>query len=250
MKTIEETDERIVLEVIPGHVSSILTAERFVVEWFSVSFTYDFSEPAVVYSKKAREVSTFWLKNAYPDLTELVSKPPEGLDTLALSGQRLLDAPGCDFYPDYSCALGCCAAHDKCYADHGCSAKSWLCTIARPNLFCWLFANKNCQKCNRDVVKCLLFDCPEESCYDNCRDEFFDCPGKCSFWDFSDEKCCGCRDVPQPCPPTVRIYVVSSIVYILSIFNSYVTNICVLRNRPLLHPPRYVNDLFCTLYHI
>src|SRR3954469_3296507 len=38
----------------------------------------------------------------------------------------LPDDPGCDWFPDTNCTLGCCADHDKCYRDNGCGASSWI----------------------------------------------------------------------------------------------------------------------------
>ena len=202
MKILEETDVRTVLEVIPGHLSSIFTADKIVIKWFHLTFDYAFAEPAIVYSKKARELSAFWLIKAYPGLVEI---SPEGLDNLVSSGKRRLDNPGCDApYPDYSCALGCCAVHDECYDVYLCTASSWLCNGGIGDDDC----TDECETCNSDAVNCVVGnlgdDCQEiNSCYDNCRNEFFDCPGKCNFWDLSDEKCCGCRDIyedTKKCP--------------------------------------------------
>ena len=57
-----------------------------------------------------------------------------------------LDAPGCDIIPDSwesACMLECCARHDQCYDEHGCSWLSWFCPFGE------------CGGCNRDVVSCF-----------------------------------------------------------------------------------------------
>jgi hypothetical protein len=56
-------------------------------------------------------------------------------------------APGCDFIPDFletKCMLACCAAHDQCWADHGCGYLSWL-----------GFDGLDCFMCNASVVACM-----------------------------------------------------------------------------------------------
>jgi len=48
------------------------------------------------------------------------------------------------------CILGCCKAHDDCYTANGCNASSWL-----GNISGWPFPNRQCQKCNDNVVDCV-----------------------------------------------------------------------------------------------
>ena len=81
-----------------------------------------------------------------------------------------LDCPGCDAVGGLpgmgsDCALRCCAKHDACYHDKGCTAASWgwiagklaLCQIfGIPWYSCPLgYPVTNCDQCNIDVVKCL-----------------------------------------------------------------------------------------------
>jgi len=49
------------------------------------------------------------------------------------------------------CILGCCKAHDDCYTKNGCNMSSWL-----GNAVGWPFPNKQCQKCNSNVVDCVI----------------------------------------------------------------------------------------------
>ena len=59
-----------------------------------------------------------------------------------------LDSPGCDGIPgafEGSCVLECCARHDKCYRDRGCTARSWLSCPLTP-----------CARCNWSAVLCIL----------------------------------------------------------------------------------------------
>jgi RHS repeat-associated protein len=66
------------------------------------------------------------------------------------------DCPGCDV-PAWAfgnqlnnspCVLACCAQHDKCYYDKGCTAESW---------FHWwgTQGTRQCARCNYDVVCCI-----------------------------------------------------------------------------------------------
>jgi cysteine-rich repeat protein len=87
------------------------------------------------------------------------------------------DAPGCDLDGDIletPCGLACCANHDKCYKDDGCSALSWMTTITAP------IFNVNCNLCNAKVVLCLIIqganeDCENDTCYDSACDKFYEC---------------------------------------------------------------------------
>jgi hypothetical protein len=59
-----------------------------------------------------------------------------------------LDNVGCDIGPfkfiESACVLECCAAHDKCYDDENCTAKSWC------------FGSPECGECNNDVSSCII----------------------------------------------------------------------------------------------
>ena len=48
-----------------------------------------------------------------------------------------------------SCAIDCCDAHDRCYANFGCTALSWLTGGLTPE----------CQECNQAVLDCLGATC-------------------------------------------------------------------------------------------
>ena len=81
-----------------------------------------------------------------------------------------LDCPGCDLVGGLpgmgtDCALKCCAQHDQCYHDNGCSAWSWLIILAKlaacavldiPPEVCLEIPVTPCDGCNVDVVDCLV----------------------------------------------------------------------------------------------
>ena len=71
---------------------------------------------------------------------------------LRFSDPRGLDNVGCTTDPitiDGRCKRICCAIHDKCYDDSDCTADSWT-----SNDGC---NSSECNKCNRDVVKCFAW---------------------------------------------------------------------------------------------
>ena len=111
--------------------------------------------------------------------------------------RALLDNPGCDLFPDTACTIPCCALHDKCYHDNGCTKRSWI------------YGSLACINCNNIVVNCLFSSpssCSEcagstpkgKSCYDNECNAFYDCPGgcPCSLTSTPQNGCCEC---PSPC---------------------------------------------------
>lgn len=64
-----------------------------------------------------------------------------------------LDNPGCDipfverrFLP--ACYLECCAGHDACYDNFGCTASSWLDRLCR-------IRQDPCDVCNADAAGCI-----------------------------------------------------------------------------------------------
>jgi hypothetical protein len=94
-----------------------------------------------------------------------------------------MDAPGCDVgwarsVVETTCGLFCCATHDKCYHDNGCTSSSWLTNLIP-------FACESpCSKCNSEVADCLT-NCalpwgywPDEhdAYYDGTTDTFFSDP--------------------------------------------------------------------------
>ena len=139
------------------------------------------------------------------------------------SGRRL-DSPGCDLFPDLPCNLGCCAAHDKCFADHGCKADSWARTVCEPflaagsvgiisfgpigSIFCGAslaFISGECNQCNQLAAGCIaagcsgLSDSSSETCFDNKCNQFFECDGDCPVFSLDDENCCGCKVPGENC---------------------------------------------------
>ena len=141
------------------------------------------------------------------------------------TSDRRLDSPGCDFpSPDLPCTLGCCAAHDKCYADNGCKEESWARTVCEPFLergsdgvvtlgpigfiFCkddLAFISGECNQCNLLAVGCVatgcsgLSDSPDPICYDNKCNRFFECDGECPIFSSDDKNCCGCEVPGENC---------------------------------------------------
>jgi hypothetical protein len=94
------------------------------------------------------------------------------------------DAPGCDWFPDTQCTLGCCADHDQCYSANSCGASSWL----------WGFGSDACDNCNDIVYDCIAAACAgvtesftENNCYDGSCDKHYDCP--------PDYTSCTCTDI-------------------------------------------------------
>lgn len=88
------------------------------------------------------------------------------------------DNPGCDGpVVDGVCNTPCCALHDECYAQNGCTMYTWIEPLST-----------TCQRCNMDAVRCIssnLFccnsilgtgpaagnpcSCNEHRCFDECR---------------------------------------------------------------------------------
>ncbi|MFH0798929.1 MAG: hypothetical protein V2A66_01965 [Pseudomonadota bacterium] len=112
------------------------------------------------------------------------------------------DSPGCDWFPDTQCTLGCCADHDYCYDLNGCSASSWLI----------IGQSSECINCNGIAEYCISRACAgvdssrtSDRCYDNRCHQFYDCgeadcytctspcdsvsPAACTSTSFSN--CCG-----------------------------------------------------------
>ena len=52
------------------------------------------------------------------------------------------------------CNIGCCRAHDDCYKNNGCTAKSWIVSAAH-GIFGWPIPEKACQRCNSNAVDCV-----------------------------------------------------------------------------------------------
>ena len=82
------------------------------------------------------------------------------------------DSPGCDWFPDTQCTLGCCADHDYCYDLNNCSAASWLI----------IGQSSACINCNGIAEICIARACAavdatrtNDRCYDNRCHQFYDC---------------------------------------------------------------------------
>ena len=82
------------------------------------------------------------------------------------------DNPGCDWFPDTKCDLGCCADHDECYEKNGCTARSW--TDLKLDA---------CDTCNAIVVGCMSLACrlvnvnnQSNNCYNTRCKKHYDCP--------------------------------------------------------------------------
>jgi len=82
------------------------------------------------------------------------------------------DSPGCDWFPDTQCTLGCCADHDYCYDLNGCTAASWLI----------IGQSQACINCNGIAEICIARACASvdasrtnDRCYDNRCHQFYDC---------------------------------------------------------------------------
>ena len=116
--------------------------------------------------------------------------------------RKLLDNPGCDWWPDTACSIPCCAQHDKCYHDNGCTFETWIFEAASV-----------CKECNYAAADCIeksgSSTCDEcaggtsvkgKTCYDAKCDTFYDCPGGCPCIPgniiSSSTQCCNC---PSPC---------------------------------------------------
>jgi len=103
------------------------------------------------------------------------------------SRKAYMNNPGCDWFPDTQCTLSCCAAHDLCYAENACTAKSFVVN------FDGSFTT-DCSKCNSIVMNCIAGACKgidknntANNCYDTRCGKFYDCP--------PNYNTCGCKDI-------------------------------------------------------
>jgi hypothetical protein len=104
------------------------------------------------------------------------------------------DSPGCDWFPDTQCTLGCCADHDECYDLNNCGASSWL----------WGFGTDACDNCNDVVYDCIAAACAgvtesftEDNCYDARCNARYDCPP--DYNNCTCEDACANAGVPTTC---------------------------------------------------
>lgn len=81
------------------------------------------------------------------------------------------DNPGCDFFPDTRCTLRCCADHDRCFADNGCSFTSWIPGVG----------SEACRVCNSVAQDCILRSCWEGGEGDAASDVCFDAACRMSY---------------------------------------------------------------------
>jgi RHS repeat-associated protein len=92
-----------------------------------------------------------------------------------------LDCPGCDGVPNAlegPCVLECCAQHDLCFFQHGCTAKSWIrtglvtyCRLKLPKFCCPEY--NACDRCNVEVVSCIAKCASHPNRDDPARPNFF-----------------------------------------------------------------------------
>lgn len=135
---------------------------------------------------------------------------------------------GCDSFVDDPCNQGCCDSHALCYTTFECTPVSWTRTLCEPYLS--LFANGGsftldlgslgpitceeslffdsgeCSNCNAVAVGCVASGCSgvsspstSETCYDHKCNDFYTCPGTCSFASLNTPACCGCRLAGENC---------------------------------------------------
>ena len=102
----------------------------------------------------------------------------------------IADSPGCDWFPDTRCTLGCCAQHDACFDTHDCTWLSWFLP--------WPFSSIACINCNNVAAECIVRGCAglaelaeSDLCYDHRCDSFYSC------YD-GDELVADC-ECPSPC---------------------------------------------------
>ncbi|CAF1641090.1 unnamed protein product, partial [Didymodactylos carnosus] len=66
--------------------------------------------------------------------------------------KRAIDNHGCDALVDSCGSKGaCCDEHDDCYAQHGCTACSWI------------WSDSPCDSCNNEVMQCITWQNPGPS---------------------------------------------------------------------------------------
>jgi hypothetical protein len=135
-----ESKSKVVLEAFGGELIIRVTKAYAAFSTMGETYKYEFGERApLLYSRVAKKLAVMWIHQAYPTLFE----PPSDN---GLARRRRLDNPGCDYWPDNHCDLGCCADHDKCYQDNGCTSDSW-----KPGT-----GSAACKKCNKDALHCII----------------------------------------------------------------------------------------------
>lgn len=80
------------------------------------------------------------------------------------------DNPGCDMMLDTRCTLRCCADHDRCFAENGCTFLSWLTTVFVPGSG----LINACSNCNSVAAQCIVFACASSDEGDPTSDVCFD----------------------------------------------------------------------------
>lgn len=107
-----------------------------------------------------------------------------GIMTTGNSLSARPDNPGCDWFPDSQCTLGCCADHDQCYRANSCGASSWI----------WGFGSEACKNCNNIAYDCIGAACvgvtesfTANNCYDAKCNKNYDCP--------PNYNSCTCKDI-------------------------------------------------------
>jgi len=192
---------------------TVVVSESGETDTFIIPFAGD---GIIVTPKLALQLFTFVL-------LQIKAAAAESQAIVGTGGRRRLDSPGCDLFPDASCNLGCCAVHDKCYADNDCSFLSWARNVCSGGsgvltvlnfgvlgaVACasaLLLIDGACEQCNAVAVSCIARGCSgiddpptSELCYDNKCDQMFECPGVCPFISLDDIACCGCQTPGVSC---------------------------------------------------
>lgn len=201
MKIMENSVDRVRLEVVKDEMYSTMTKGMIEFLSFGKTYTFDIHQDIPLSVRQARKISARYAFYAYPVHSDAHCKETNGHgnEEHKLLRHRRLDNPGCDDVIDTACDLNCCATHDRCYDVNDCSAESWLLTGLTCLFGC---APTPCDGCNTAVTACIAEQESEavcsdqfmiDKCYDNQDDYFFDCPGDfyCSALS-DDDICCDC----------------------------------------------------------
>jgi len=198
--TMEEAPETFIEQVEPG----IVVRTTFTPDWDATSILVDEVRNAVLADARFTGTELAWEARILdPALGKreqsLPATPsPQVLNAMlveawrevsaeVMEGVEPLDSPGCDGIPNGSeshCMQNCCAAHDKCFEDNGCSSSSW-----------YSDEGAACTQCNRAARSCVgkcVFNppdcnqtqcgCNRSSCYDDDCDagKTFYCANDCN----------------------------------------------------------------------
>lgn len=115
-------------------------------------------------------------------LVDQLSKAAKSGAGRSFGGRRLLNDPGCDWFPDIfetCCNLKCCALHDECYKQSSCTVDSWVTTVFTSGIDNSTSgdSSQECVDCNLDAVDCILSISTPTACAD--RGGVEECFGTC-----------------------------------------------------------------------